>query len=100
MAAVRAFADEHIDAAAIDRDADIPRSVIDGLAELGVLGMAAPQGVGRPGVLADGLLPDHGSDRRPLRGHRRVRERAPFDRPQGAGPLRHARSRRRAGCRT
>ena len=43
VAAVRAFADEHIDAAAIDRDADIPRSVIDGLAELGVLGMAAPK---------------------------------------------------------
>ena len=39
---VRAFADAHIDAAAIDREADIPRSVIDGLAELGVLGMAAP----------------------------------------------------------
>src|SRR5580658_9589074 len=43
VAAVRAFADTHIDAAAIDRDADIPRSVIDGLAGLGVLGMAAPR---------------------------------------------------------
>ncbi len=43
VAAVRAFADLHIDAAAIDRDADIPRSVIDGLADLGVLGMAAPK---------------------------------------------------------
>jgi alkylation response protein AidB-like acyl-CoA dehydrogenase len=42
VAAVRAFAESHIDAAAIDRDADIPRSVIDGLAGLGVLGMAAP----------------------------------------------------------
>jgi len=42
VAAVRAFAESHIDAAAIDRDADIPRSVIDGLADLGVLGMAAP----------------------------------------------------------
>ena len=41
--AVRAFADEHIDAAAIDRECDIPRSVIDGLARLGVLGMAAPR---------------------------------------------------------
>ena len=40
--AVREFADKHIDAAAIDRDADIPRSVIDGLTELGVMGMAAP----------------------------------------------------------
>jgi alkylation response protein AidB-like acyl-CoA dehydrogenase len=43
VAAVRSFAENHIDAAAIDRDADIPRSVIDGLAELGVLGMAAPR---------------------------------------------------------
>jgi alkylation response protein AidB-like acyl-CoA dehydrogenase len=42
VAAVRAFAESHIDAAAIDRDADIPRSLIDGLAGLGVLGMAAP----------------------------------------------------------
>ncbi len=39
---VTAFADTHIDAAAIDRDADIPRSVIDGMAKLGVLGMTAP----------------------------------------------------------
>ncbi len=44
-----AFADTHIDAAAIDRDADIPRSVIDGLAELGVLGMAAPPELGGRG---------------------------------------------------
>src|ERR1035438_6717678 len=39
---VRAFAHEHIDAAAIDRNADIPQSVIDGLGQLGVLGMTAP----------------------------------------------------------
>jgi alkylation response protein AidB-like acyl-CoA dehydrogenase len=43
VAEVREFADAKIDAAAIDRDADIPRSVIDGLAGLGVLGMAAPK---------------------------------------------------------
>ncbi len=42
VAAVRVFAQSHIDAAEIDRRADIPRSVIDGLAELGVLGMTAP----------------------------------------------------------
>ncbi len=42
VAAVRDFADRKIDAAQIDREADIPRSVIDGLARLGVLGMAAP----------------------------------------------------------
>jgi acyl-CoA dehydrogenase family protein 9 len=39
---VKAFADTHIDAATIDREADIPASVIKGLSELGVLGMAAP----------------------------------------------------------
>ncbi|HEV3237294.1 MAG TPA: acyl-CoA dehydrogenase family protein, partial [Gemmataceae bacterium] len=42
VALVRRFAEEKIDAAAIDRNADIPRSVIDGLGELGVLGMTAP----------------------------------------------------------
>jgi acyl-CoA dehydrogenase family member 9 len=42
VAAVSEFADTHIDAAAIDREADIPSSVIQGLARLGVLGMAAP----------------------------------------------------------
>jgi alkylation response protein AidB-like acyl-CoA dehydrogenase len=46
VAAVRAFAETKIDSAAIDRDADIPRSVIDGLADLGVLGMAAPRELG------------------------------------------------------
>jgi acyl-CoA dehydrogenase family member 9 len=40
--AVRSFAETHIDAAAIDREADIPRSVIEGLGSLGVLGMTAP----------------------------------------------------------
>jgi acyl-CoA dehydrogenase family member 9 len=42
VAAVRAFAEARIDAAAIDRDAEIPPAVIQGLAELGVLGMTAP----------------------------------------------------------
>src|SRR5262249_831930 len=42
VAAVRAFAETQTDAAAIDREAEIPASVIQGLAELGVLGMAAP----------------------------------------------------------
>jgi alkylation response protein AidB-like acyl-CoA dehydrogenase len=41
VAEVRRFAEEKIDAAAIDQNADIPRSVIDGLGELGVLGMTA-----------------------------------------------------------
>src|SRR5438132_8962238 len=39
VAEVQRFADVYIDAAAIDREADIPRSVIDGLGKLGVLGM-------------------------------------------------------------
>jgi alkylation response protein AidB-like acyl-CoA dehydrogenase len=49
VAAVRAFADEHIDAVAIDRQADIPVHVIHGLAELGVLGMTAPREFGGRG---------------------------------------------------
>jgi alkylation response protein AidB-like acyl-CoA dehydrogenase len=39
---VRQYCKDHIDAAAIDRDAIIPQSVIDGLSQLGVLGMTAP----------------------------------------------------------
>src|SRR3989442_2742696 len=39
---LRAFLDQHLDPAEIDRQADIPREVIDGLARLGVFGMTAP----------------------------------------------------------
>ena len=46
---VRHFAETHIDAAAIDRNADIPREVIDGLGRLGVLGMTAPVEFGGKG---------------------------------------------------
>src|SRR5438034_428909 len=46
LARLRAFLDEHLDPAAIDRQADIPREVIDGLARLGVFGMTAPREVG------------------------------------------------------
>ncbi len=42
MAELRPFLDAHLDPAAIDRAADIPREVIDGLARIGVLGMSAP----------------------------------------------------------
>src|SRR5260221_12757610 len=42
VAEVRRFLDEHLDPAAIDRQADIPREVIQGLGRLGVLGMTAP----------------------------------------------------------
>jgi acyl-CoA dehydrogenase family member 9 len=43
------FLDEHLDAAEIDRKADIPRSVIDGLGRVGVLGMTAPKEYGGRG---------------------------------------------------
>ena len=46
---LKAFCDGHLDPAEIDRQADIPRSVIDGLARLGVLGMTAPESVGGRG---------------------------------------------------
>ncbi|WP_422924940.1 acyl-CoA dehydrogenase family protein [Singulisphaera sp. PoT] len=46
---LRAFARTGIDAAAIDREADIPPSVIQGLGELGVLGMTAPEEFGGRG---------------------------------------------------
>jgi alkylation response protein AidB-like acyl-CoA dehydrogenase len=46
---VRRFCQEHIDAAAIDRNAEIPRENVHGLAELGVLGMTAPKEVGGRG---------------------------------------------------
>src|SRR6476661_2798321 len=39
---IRRFLDERLDPVAIDRDADIPREVIEGLGRLGVLGMSAP----------------------------------------------------------
>src|SRR6478672_7286579 len=41
-AEVRQLADAHINDAEIDRNCEIPQSVIDGLARLGVLGMTAP----------------------------------------------------------
>ncbi|MGI8431479.1 MAG: acyl-CoA dehydrogenase family protein, partial [Chthoniobacterales bacterium] len=46
---VRAYLEEHLDPEAIDRNADIPREVIDGLGRVGVLGMTAPQEVGGRG---------------------------------------------------
>jgi alkylation response protein AidB-like acyl-CoA dehydrogenase len=43
VAAVRHFFDTEVDSFQIDREADIPRHVIDGLARLGVLGMTVPE---------------------------------------------------------
>ncbi|TXT31441.1 MAG: acyl-CoA dehydrogenase domain-containing protein [Planctomycetota bacterium] len=47
---LKQFCDEHLDPERIDREADIPRDVIDGLARLGVLGMTASADVGGRGV--------------------------------------------------
>jgi len=49
VAKVRQFCAERIDAAAIDREAEIPKAVIDGLGRLGVLGMTAPREFGGQG---------------------------------------------------
>ena len=46
---VRKYCAEHIDAAAIDREAMIPPEVIAGLGKIGVLGMTAPTEVGGRG---------------------------------------------------
>jgi acyl-CoA dehydrogenase family member 9 len=49
LAEVRPFLDNELDATAIDRQADIPRHVIDGLGRLGVLGMTASKEFGGRG---------------------------------------------------
>ena len=54
MAKVRQFCNEHIDAAAIDRNADIPQSVVDGLGALGVLGMTGSKEYGGAGFTQQG----------------------------------------------
>ena len=46
---LRQFLDTGLDAVEIDRQADIPRSVIDGLGRVGVLGMTAPMEFGGHG---------------------------------------------------
>jgi acyl-CoA dehydrogenase family protein 9 len=46
---LRAFLDANLDPAEIDRQADIPRNVIDGLGRVGVLGMTAPAEYGGHG---------------------------------------------------
>jgi acyl-CoA dehydrogenase family protein 9 len=46
---LRKFLNEDLDPAEIDRQADIPRSVIDGLGRIGVLGMTAPKEYGGHG---------------------------------------------------
>ena len=51
LAEVRQFLDEHLDPVAIDRQADIPRAVIDGLGRVGVLGTTAPVEFGGRGLM-------------------------------------------------
>src|SRR5438105_15546954 len=46
---LREFLDAKLDAVAIDRNADIPRELIDGLGRVGVLGMTAPAAYGGSG---------------------------------------------------
>lgn len=46
---LRQFLDKHLDPAEIDRQADIPREVINGLGRIGVLGMTAPREYGGRG---------------------------------------------------
>jgi acyl-CoA dehydrogenase family member 9 len=49
LAEIREFLDQYLDPVAIDRAADIPRHVSDGLARTGVLGMTAPKEYGGRG---------------------------------------------------
>src|SRR4051812_39535968 len=49
MVEIRKFLNEKLDPAEIDRIADIPRSVIDGLGKVGILGMTAPKEFGGHG---------------------------------------------------
>ncbi len=49
LAEVREFLDQNLDPVAIDRAADIPPQLIEGLARVGVLGMTAPKEYGGRG---------------------------------------------------
>src|SRR6266576_1479637 len=51
LAELRKFLDDHLDATEIDRQADIPRDVIDGLGRVGVLGATAPVDFGGRGFM-------------------------------------------------
>src|ERR1700693_6150161 len=60
LSELRQFLDAKLDPAEIDRQADIPREVIDGLGRVGVLGMTAPA--------------DYGGHRFSQRAHRKILE--------------------------
>jgi alkylation response protein AidB-like acyl-CoA dehydrogenase len=50
LQSLRVFLEEHVDALQIERDARIPESVIDGLKQLGALGMKVPEEYGGLGL--------------------------------------------------
>src|SRR6201994_4312992 len=50
LQSLRAFLEEHVDPLQIERDAKIPDSVIDGLKQLGALGMKVPEQYGGLGL--------------------------------------------------
>jgi alkylation response protein AidB-like acyl-CoA dehydrogenase len=50
LARLRAFLEEHVDPLAIEREARIPDAVVDGLKELGALGMKVPERYGGLGL--------------------------------------------------
>src|SRR5437867_7989010 len=49
VAELRRFLADEVDSAAIDRNAEIPQAVVDGLGRLGVLGMTVPKEFGGRG---------------------------------------------------
>ena len=57
-ARLRAFCEESVDGALIERDAKIPDDVVEGLKELGALGMKIPEEYGGLGDLTGFLLAD------------------------------------------
>ena len=57
LESLRVFLEEHVDPLQIERDAKIPDSVIDGLKQLGALGMKVPEQYGGLGPVAGVLQP-------------------------------------------
>ena len=86
------FCRDQVDPVAIDRQAEIPESVVRGLGKLGVLGACLPDEFGGRGHQPDRILPTDRSLGRPLRQHGAIRQCPPFDWPASAGALRHARA--------
>src|SRR4051794_9042144 len=64
LSELRKFLNADLDPAEIDRQADIPRTVIDGLGRIGVLGLTAPKEYGGDGVLQRGQCQEVGGNGR------------------------------------